>query len=300
MQHYIEVGTTAYKANLYRKLRDLRAKEGLPINIYELKNDAHYLVRCVYYTLKGKSEQDELTAKIYNYYFARALAEIIAEEWEGVFVKRILKKEYSLNKRDIEGIMEKTWGELNGEGKSYRFDCRINMLVRAILEFLDSHRRFEIEGFMNFRADLYKRELRKQIDRAVNEYRLEQEHEGFINILKRFLHSQRPMYKTMHLVIKEQGEVLFFDERRRNVNNELLQENHTVWEAARDNFFQGHKNSIEIYEDLLISSLLKCAPQKLIIHNTSEQYANLVYLMQEVFESKVSYCLGCPLCLELD
>ncbi|MGI6451559.1 MAG: sporulation protein YtxC [Desulfitobacteriia bacterium] len=300
-EYYVEVGTTAYKEYLFRKLSDLRAKEGLPIDIYELKNGAHYLVRCVYSTIKGKREQDRLTVRIYNYYFARALAEIISQEWEGGFVQKILKKEYSLRKEDIADILQRAWRQLNREEQTYLPETRKHVLVKAILEFLECNPRIDIEGFMNFRADIYKRELRKQVARAVNEYTLEQEHESFIRILRRFLHTQRSIYKSMHLVIKGQGKVLFFDDRGRNVNHDLLQESYVAFqEAARESFSPSHKSSLELYEDLLISSLLKCAPQKLIIHNTSEQHIDLVSLVQEVFEAKVSYCPGCFLCLELD
>jgi len=298
-EYYVEVRTVNYKEFLNRKLSDLRMKEGLPIDFYELKDGASYLIRCVYSTIKGKQEQDRLTARIYNYYFARALAEIIFQDWEGVFVKKVLKKEYSMSHQDIEGIVQKAWQNLNSEYETYLPETRKHVLVKSILEFLDSHTRFDIEGFMNFRADLYKRELRKQLARAVNDYALEQEQEGFVRMLKRFLDSQHTIYSTMHLVIKEQGEIQFFDDRGRDINKECLEENESLLkEAAKQGISHNGQNHIELYEDFLISAILKCAPRSLVVHTGSKQYMDMIQIMHHVFEDKISYCQGCSLCKE--
>lgn len=284
-EYFIEVGTANYKEVLYRRLRDLRSEEGLPIELYECKNGAFYSVRCVYSTIKGKLDQERLTVRIYNYYFARALAEIIVQRWEGVFIRKILKKEYSLNSGDIEKIMNKTWDNLNKDNNTYLSETRKHMLVKAILEFLDFHKRLDLEGFMNFRAELYKRELKKQIAQAVNEYAIEQEHVGYVRFLKNFLTSQHSIYRTMHLVIKDKGEIVLYDDCGRNVNDQCLEEN------------DGKSNN-EYYEDFLIGSILKCAPRHLVAHVNSEQHTDMIQTIHEVFEEKISFCTGCSICRE--
>ena len=118
-EYYVEVGTVSFKENLYRKLSELRSKEGLPIDIHELRDDAQYLVRCVFTNIKGRQHQDSLTARIYNYYFARALAEIIFQGWEGLFVQKVLKKEYNLSNQEAENILQMARQFLNSEEKSY-------------------------------------------------------------------------------------------------------------------------------------------------------------------------------------
>jgi putative sporulation protein YtxC len=297
-EYYVEVGTANYQENLLQKLGDLRSKEGLPIDFYEIKNGPSYLVRCVYSTLKGKQGQERLTARIYNYYFARTLADIIFQGWESSFIKKILKKEYNMSFKDIEGISSKVRQNLN-EGKSYLPETRKYVLVKSILEFLDTHKRFDIEGFMNFRAEQYKRELRKYVARAVNDYALEQEHEGFVRILKKFLESQHCIYKTMHLVIQKQGVIQFFDERGKNINEECLKENRAfLQEAAKEAVSSGQKNHIELYDDFLISVILKCAPRNLIVHTAADYYQDMIEIICEVFGDRISFCQGCSLCQE--
>jgi putative sporulation protein YtxC len=202
-----------------------------------------------------------------------------------------------MGNQDIEALINKAWQHLNQEEKTYLPETRKHVLVKAILEFLDSHHRFDIEGFMNFRADLYKRELRKQVARAVNEYALEQEHEGFVHLLKRFLDAQHSIYQLMHLVIRPHGEVLFFDDRGRNLNEDCLEENCAMLkEAAKERASVGRKNKVELYEDFLVSALLKCAPRQLVVHATSEQHADMIQIIYEVFGQKMSFCSGCSLC----
>ncbi|NLP43177.1 MAG: hypothetical protein GX351_00960, partial [Peptococcaceae bacterium] len=163
--YYVDVITEGYKDGLYKRLQSLRTKEGLPIELYELNNGANYLVRCVYANLK-RQEQDRLLARIYNYYFASTLAEIIFQTWEEAYIKKILVKEYKMDKDDAERLIEQSWFRLNKDEETYLPETRKHALVKAILEFLDSHNRLNIEGFLNFRANLYKCELKKQIAQA--------------------------------------------------------------------------------------------------------------------------------------
>ena len=296
-EYYVEVGTVSFKENLYRKLSELRSKEGLPIDIHELRDDAQYLVRCVFTNIKGRQHQDSLTARIYNYYFARALAEIIFQGWEGLFVQKVLKKEYNLSNQEAENILQMARQFLNSEEKSYLPENRKHVLVKSILEYLDINKRFDIEGFMNFRADLYKKELKKQIARVVNEYALEQEHDSFISLLQRFLDSQHTIYKTMHLVLKRNGKVEFLDECGKNINSICLEENETYFSDSIDRSYgEDRKTNTELYEDFLISALLKCSPRNLVIHTTTQQHRDLVQILQEVFLDKISFCTKCNLC----
>lgn len=301
-EYYLELGTANYRENLCRKLSDLRHKEGLPIDIYEVLDGRQYLVRCVFPSPKGEEDEQAITAKIYRYYLARALAEVIFQGWERRFIQKVLAKEYDIDPQEREDILKKTCLLLRTESNlTYKPRSRKNILVKSILEYLDHNRRFDIEGFMNFRAGLYKEELRKQIAKAVNEYALEQEHASFIRLLKKFLDSQSSLYKILHLVIKR-GEVIFYDENGRDVSRECLEENYSViTEALAETnisfaFPGGSGAKIELYEDLLISALLKCAPKKTVIHVVSEEHKEMLQILKEVFQEKISWCTGCSLC----
>lgn len=298
---YIELGTSDYRENLCRRLSDLRNKEGLPVDLYELADGENYLVRCVFSNITTADEKDIVAAKIYNYYFAKALAEVIVQGWEKNFIKKVLVKEFNVNPAQIEEVYQKTCDFLrnDAQNKSCQPCSRTNILIKAIIEYLSNHQRFDIEGFMNFRAGRYKRELKKLIAKAVNEYTIEKEHANFIGLLKKFLSSQKPLFQTLHLVVKLEGEIIFYNDRGENINKDCLEENYSaISETIKNPELPGGKSKLEFYEDLLVCALLKCAPQQIVLHLNGDHQNGVLQLVREIFEENISYCTGCSLCTE--
>jgi len=281
-EYYVEVGTSAYHGELYNRLFSLKSQEGLPLKLMEMREGAAYIIRCVYLSVKGKREEERLTRRIYHYYFARALAETIGDVWEKAFVQKVLKKEYHMGSKDIQHIFDKSWQDFNQ--KNYFREKKKHLLVKSILEFIDTHQRLNLEGFMNFRAKLYKYELKKQIACIVHEYILEQENAGFISSLQKFVKLQSTLYITIHMIIKADGEVVLLDEKGRKINYGCLPE------GSED------KSNIDLYQDLIISTILKSAPHSLIIHLQKERYCDMLQMMEQVFQEQISFCTGCPLC----
>ena len=107
----------------------------------------------------------------------------------------------------------------------------------------------------------------------------------------------RSIFKTMHIVIKDQGEVAFYDDRWRNINKECLEDNISILDTpAAGGKQDNRKNNLELYEDFLISSLLKCAPRSLVVHSNTNKHEGMVQVIEEVFEDKISFCEGCTMC----
>lgn len=285
--YYFEVGTGHYKEDLYGRLNDLRDKDGLPIDIHVLNGDPRYLIRCVYNDIKEKQNKS-LTVRIYNYYFARALAETVFQSWEEIFVKKTLKRDYSMTAHDIEIVYPKTWNYLNDGDNADLPQLRKRVLIKAILEFLDSHKRIDLDGFMDFRAEQYKRELKKQIARAVNAYTLQQEHTSFVNLLKRFFGSQHINHRTLHMVMDCQGGVHFYDNNKKKIDGEY------------DNLSKNIIENFEPYEDILIGIILRCAPRKLVVHTDTKCHGEMLPILEEVFGDRMTYCQGCTLCKKTD
>lgn len=275
-KNFVDIETINYRESLARKLNDLCYVEKIPINVSESRNGMYTAFHCAFSDIKRKNG-DFLTVRIYYYYLARAIAEIICQKWEKNFARKVLKKEYGLNNRDIEGIMAKEWLSADMEKQEHLLGIRKHDLVKSILICLDHRKKINLEGFLNFRAGQYKREVRKQIAGAVNDYALEQEHNDFIRLLKRIYSSRHAVYAKIHLVIMSRGEVRMLDECGRNINPEFLK-------------------NLEMDEDLLVSSILQCSPRQLIVHPVSDQLGNIIKMMDEVFAGKLSYCTGCSLC----
>jgi len=172
-------------------------------------------------------------------------------------------------------------------------------LTRAILEYINVNDRMELEGFMNFRAETYKKELKKVVAAIVNEYVLEQEQKGFILLLKKYIESKKPVYPTINLIIKKDGAIAFLDEKGCDISKECLEENYsTVMDSTflSIDFPGGTMGILDYYEDLIISALIKCAPRKVVIHMCKEKFPGLLNVLKEVFKGKIIFCTGCILC----
>ncbi|UWG97798.1 putative sporulation protein YtxC [Dehalobacter sp. DCM] len=268
-----------------QKINDLRNNDRLPIAIQEISGDRYLCLLCTYNNLNEKQSKT-LTIRIYNYYLARALAETVLQDWEVVFTKKALKRDFNMSDDEISRIYPRIQHYLNNAEHVYLPELRKRLLIKSLLEFFDSHRKIDLDGFMDFRAEKYKRELKKQIARGVNACTLEQEHDGFIQLLKRFYQAKPMDNRILHMVMNQLEGVHFYDAAMKNIDKEYT--------CLSENIIRNY----ESYEDLLIGILVKYAPGKLIIHTDTQRPKEMLMILGDVFGERLTYCPGCSLCKE--
>lgn len=178
--------------------------------------------------------------------------------------------EYGIAQGETEKIIER----LSSSGSKKR-----DVLTRSFLEYFQNNTYLDLDGFMCFRAHEYKAQYRQALSKAVNDYEQQREDEIFIQILERFMDAQDQKVKTLDLVMKEKL-ILICDQKGKRIKEDHFDEN---------------------YGDLVISIILKYAPERVIIHSGNLDQKgdpNFLLLLKEVFKGKVSYCTGCSLCQE--
>jgi putative sporulation protein YtxC len=261
----VDLATSIFQEGLVASLKNLRDQEGLPFNIFELAQGKRYRVRCEF--LYSEESKDRTAAWVQLYFLAKVLAETIICIWEKTYSKKMLLIEYGIAYEETEEVLEKI--------SSFESNKR-ETLIKSFLEYFRNNSYLDLDGFMNFRAHEYKAQYRQMLSKAVIDFKREQEHKSFIKLMQRFMKSQKPFFDTLDLVVSE-DKILIFDED----SQDLLGD---------------HSN--EYYEDTVLSALLKFAPRKIIIHLSKSKYPNFLFLIKEIFEGRVSYCLGCTLCLD--
>lgn len=287
MEHSVQVGTQYYRDNIYQRLRQLQVQEDLPMVIHEYQQGQRWLFDCEFrLTSQGEQEDQNTLKKIHSYYLANALAETILSHWEKDHVGWLLKKEYKMKREEYELVFEKALQYLNQESKdwkSYRIS-RKTALVNQILNCLDNEPVFDIEGFLRFRAQDYKREIHKAVAYIVNEHVIETEYLEFIELLKRFVDSQKPRLHTLHVGITSQGKFNLYNEEGKKITHQYMDE---------ITFGDGELS----YEDMLVSALIAVAPRQIVLHIRYEGYKNTLETICKVFDGRVSYCEGgCAIC----
>ena len=287
MEHSVQLGTQYYRESICARLRELRDKEELPFQIVEHQQGKRWLIQCLFQLPSSEAPESEgMVQKIHRYYLANALAETILVHCERDHVVRILKKKQNLKKDSWQWVLNKALEYLNsglGQAQGYRVN-RKTSLVTQILGCLDRSSFFDIEGFLRFRAQEYKGEVKKAVEFAIDEYIIEKEYLEFIQLLKHFVDSQKPRLHSLHVGITTQGKFHLYDNEGVKVTHQFLED------YQLDNV---HELG---YEDLLISALIAVAPHQITIHVRYEGYHDTLQTIRSVFGDRVRDCEGCPLC----
>jgi putative sporulation protein YtxC len=150
------------------------------------------------------------------------------------------------------------------------------MVKDAVSDLLqDSNIAFSFEAFVKFRLRGYLEKLLKYVEIAIDEYKMEQEYQVFIQTLREFLHSRHEKVQQLHLVYDE--EPTFFNEEfqeikkaelARMIDRKLLS-NHPVY-----------------VDSVTIAPLLSIAPKQIYLY-TANSEEPLIRTIRNIFEERV-------------
>jgi putative sporulation protein YtxC len=149
-------------------------------------------------------------------------------------------------------------------------------IKEAVMDLLqDSNIAFSFEAFVKFRLKGFLENLQKYVEISIDEYKMEQEYQVFIQTLREFLHSRQGKVHQLHLVYEE--EPIFFNENfeeikkaelTRMIDRKLLS-NHPVY-----------------VDSVTIAPLLSIAPKQIYLY-TSNSDDPLVRTIKNIFEERV-------------
>jgi putative sporulation protein YtxC len=293
VENSVLLGTRSYKDSISAHLRELRDKAALPFQIQEIQQGKHWLIICDFQiSVALEPEEKRTISKIQHYYLANALTETILLNWEKDYVRRSLGRKYKLKQDECLALLPKVLEYLSGDSgyssKAYREQRKASLLTQ-ILSCLENNSIFDVEGFLQFRAQDYKQEVDKALAYTVDEHILQKEYLEFIELLKHFLNTQTPRIDTLHVGISSEGKFNLFNDQGEKVTGQFL-----------DNYAITDEGDVELsYEDLLISSLIAVAPRQVVLHICYDGYRDNLQTLRKVFKERISYCSGCALCDKL-
>jgi len=243
--------------------------------------------------LSFKTYSDSL--KIFKYRVACALLECIEKKEQEKMVRTIVKQECHYfskkEKEEIEKIsivfLEKNKTSIEEIAAVKKLEKIRISLINSIIQSLNKEHCFNVQGFIDFRLREYCLVLVEVVEKAIEEYLMKREFNDFIKLLRYFVDVQEPKVKIVHIALDEEEEFRLYDEQNNLINNENL----------RDIAAEISGNYIG-YDDLLVSSLITIAPEKIYIHNITQMKKREVYkTISKVFASKVEVCSGCKWCV---
>ena len=264
-------------------ITDLEAKE---INIklnHKKMNDVNFLE----VQLHSENKMNHL-----KLFLANLLAKYIIEKYEHRFITRIIHSNYCyFNTGERREILRTALKNIIGFEEKNIFNNlfmirRKNIVAKKLLEYFETSNEIILDGFVTFRLKDYIKELEDVVDKAVDDYMMEKEYKEFIRLLKYFVDIQEPKFDIVHVLAGYNNRYILLDSTRREITNDCIQD--FVKEVS-----EGEIN----YDDLLVSSLITLAPNKIYIHLVGQiKNKELMETIKNVFVGKVVFCSGCEIC----
>lgn len=208
---------------------------------------------------------------------AGALAEHIIQEMEPDYMQRLVRQNYGyFTTEERDQIVMQARGEPAAKaGLADRLD-----------DYLAVHSVLNLDGFVTFRLRDYLVDLEDRVDQAVDEFLIDREYREFVRLLRYFVDAQQSRTPLVHVILQEDGQFELLDPDSRPLQSDIIQEFRLETPDAELNL-----------EDLLVSSLITAAPERVVLHG-SERARRLdsVQTVRQVFGHRVEECTECPYC----
>lgn len=208
--------------------------------------------------------------------FYEFIIKIKRDDW----FRAILQDQYFFeDPEEQEHIMEIIYSVLEGQREDLAVFIKENtgepQIREAVEEIFRDHISFSFDSFLKFRLRPYLKLLERYVEISIDEYKMEQEYQMFIQTLRDFLASREPKMDTMHLLFDE--EITFFDEQFGEIKRGELMKmidrkllfNHPVY-----------------VDSASIAPLLSIAPKNIHLY-TKNPEEPLVRTIKNIFEERV-------------
>lgn len=252
----IEHRDDALKEELIKKAR-IREPDGLFIE-ESSAGDILFLNYC-WDISRANMAVEEIRSKL-RQYIADDLSDIIIEYLQFRIVEKIIRAEYFYFSREEKcKILQDTMAIMWGGNPTVRSEVILKrwlgIIQKRIIEHLYKNDELIMEGFIRFRMKDFIKELNESIDRAVDDLLIEKEYTEFIKLLRYFVEIQEPKVDEVHVLMEDDKKYTLLDSGYHVINNEILED---LAKEISDKEIS--------YDDLLISSLITIAPNRITIH----------------------------------
>lgn len=184
------------------------------------------------------------------------------------------------NEEEQQQILQLACSFIEGERYDYRLRKKANisreqLIAQSLHECLHEGL-FSFESLMTFRLKPYYDRLMHYVELAIDEYKLEQEYQAFVHMLREIVALRQPQMNALH-VLYEHGSFQFFDERFVYLSPQQLKQ----WIDRRLMVSQ------PMYIDTsVLATLVSMAPEKIYMY-TDVTDVGMIQTIQNVFQERI-------------
>ncbi|MEI4829561.1 putative sporulation protein YtxC [Bacillus sp. FJAT-53711] len=261
---------------------------------FEEKNDAIV----IYKELKKRTDDINAEISIYLYeqmvivhipiqksgYIDRVvipvLVQYIINTKQDEWISAILKEKFYYEEREERiQILHMAHSILNGKRKGLTDALSKQrgkeLVVSSLRGWMRDTMSFSFEAYIRFRLRKYSEFLYRTAEMAIDEYKLEQEYQMFVETLRQQVSSRKSRLSSLHLVFDDS--FIFYDEKGARLKQDKLVQY----------IEEGLLSQKDLYIDPnIMAPLLSIAPKKIHLY-TKEQDHNMIVTIQNVFQERV-------------
>lgn len=240
--------------------------ESLRVN----KEDQHVVIDC-----QGKESEFLLISSILTDL-------VVTVNEEELLLEQISQVFYFDDQDEQEQILSIAKSILQGEKPDLpgldELSPRRQLVMDAFCGFIADGMTFDYESFIRFRLKSYKQCLQHYVEMAIDEYKLEQDYQSFVENLRTMLDQRNPLLETIHLVFKRQ--FALYDQRHRRVDE-------TAVHSHLDPVLK-YRRGMDMEPSILVT-LIGIAPKTLFLY-TDDVDTGMIQTIQNVFQERVVIC----------
>ncbi len=230
---------------------------------------------------KGRSERYFLSVKFKSQiapaYIAKILGEFILSKYEPILLHKMLKQNFlEFSNDESQEILDTATDSMVVFNQIYNKTS----IVKNLTKYLKFYDTLSIEGFLNFRANEYKRIVQMVLTDAIDKFFIKEEYNDFVNMLKCYINDSEPQINLLHIKPNSDGSFSFYNFKKNRITFQI-----DLIESCMTN------------EDMLISNLIALMPRRIIWHNNLFiESENIKTTIEKIFENRFCICSGCELC----
>lgn len=194
-------------------------------------------------------------------------------------LEQIITQKFYFSERDeIDSILQFAASIFEGEKNMLKeplFSEEKHWIKKGLHSILTEKISFSFDSFTTFRLKSFYQSLEKYATQAIDEYKLEQDYQNFIAILRDLLQKRQPKISYLHLVYRDAFH--FYDHSFRKL------ERYEITDMIDRHLLS--KSSIYI-DPVTLAPLLSIAPERLYVY-TDDTEQGLIQTMKQIFEERI-------------
>ncbi|MCL1630595.1 putative sporulation protein YtxC [Sporolactobacillus sp. CPB3-1] len=213
--------------------------------------------------------------------FAQLITRYIIDLYEKKWIMEIIEKFYYFTDPEeqvaILNIVSAIFaGEKNDLPQIEVLKDRRETIMESLEGMLHEHHSFSFASIIRFRLTAYKEALRRFVEVAIDEYKLEQEYQVFVDKLRRIIRAYKPLCEKIE--VYDEHPFRLYDDRHRLIRN---------MQSVRSFYPLLKQWGIEA-EPSIVLSLIALAPKQVIVY-TNRPDSGVMKTLHHVFEDRVCF-----------